>query len=268
MASTQSIRERTDVPDFLYEKKDFYAIMTMNRPERLNALGGTLNAERAEALADFNADPNMRVAIVTGSGRAFSAGGDLKEMAGRAAEGNAPVAAGGGGPSMGYANSPKPVIAAINGLAIGGGLETALDCDIRICSTDAYFGLFEPKRGILAGYGIHHLPRVIGLSAANYILLTGDRVSPEQALKWGIVTEVLPPDQLMPRAVEIAEMIASNAPLSVQGTKAVVQAWRMAKIDDSYRLYDWVGRVVFNSDDANEGPTAFAEKRAPNWKGR
>ena len=255
--------------DVLYDKRENYAIFTLNRPERLNAMGGTLMDEMWEYTDDFNADPNMRVGIVTGAGRAFSAGADLKEMAERNASGQArqqgrPMTMAG----WPYSLSPKPFIAAVNGLAVGGGLETALDCDIRICSTEAYFGLFEPKRGILAGYGIHHLARVIGLSAANYILLTADRVDPQKALEWGIVTEVTEPDRLIPRAVEIAEMISSNAPLSVQGTKAVVQAWRKAKIDDSVRLGEWVSRVVIGSEDAKEGPAAFAEKRAPNWKGR
>ncbi|HRC61680.1 MAG: enoyl-CoA hydratase/isomerase family protein [Dehalococcoidia bacterium] len=253
------------MPDLLYEKKDFYAVFTMNRPERLNALGGTMNAERQAALDDFNSDPKMRVGIVTGAGRAFCAGADLKEMAERNASGVAQNRRIVGSASMGYAASPKPFIAAINGLAIGGGFETSMDCDIRICSTEAYFGLFEPKRGILAGYGMHHLPRIIGLTHAAYILLTADRVSPEQAKEWGIVSEVTEPDRLLPRAVEIAEMIVANAPLSIEGTKAMLQAWRMAKIDDSYRLGAWVSDRVLLSDDAKEGPKAFAEKRAPNW---
>ena len=112
------------------------------------------------------------------------------------------------------------------------------------------------------------MPRVIGHSAAAYALLTADRIEPEQALAWGLVTEVVEPDRLLPRAVEIAEMIAANAPLSVQGTKAVIQGWRLAKMDDSYRLYDWVGKTVLSSQDAVEGPTAFAEKREPVWQGR
>lgn len=255
------------MPDLLYEKKDFYAIFTMNRPERLNALGGTMNAERQAAVDDFNADPRMRVGIVTGAGRAFSAGADLKEMADRNASGAAQVRRIATGPQLGYSASPKPFIAAVNGLAIGGGFETSMDCDIRICSTEAFFGLFEPKRGILAGYGIHHLPRIIGLTHAAYILLTADRVSPEQAKEWGIVSEVVEPDRLLPRAVEIAEMIVSNAPLSVEGSKAMLQAWRMAKIDDSYRLGAWVSDRVLMSDDAKEGPKAFAEKRTPTWVG-
>ncbi|MDE2640489.1 MAG: enoyl-CoA hydratase-related protein [Chloroflexota bacterium] len=257
------------MPDLIYDKRDFYAIFTYNRPERLNAMGGTLTRELAEAMDDFSNDGNMRVGIVTGAGRAFSAGGDLKEMA---EEGQSGDRSDGGARALvdnfPYSQNEKPFIAAVNGLAIGGGCETALDCDIRICSTNAYFGLFEPKRGILAGYAIHHMPRVIGHSAAAYALLTADRIEPEQALAWGLVTEVVEPDRLLPRAVEIAEMIAANAPLSVQGTKAVIQGWRLAKMDDSYRLYDWVGKTVLSSQDAIEGPTAFAEKREPIWQGR
>ena len=257
------------MPDLIYDKHDFYAIFTYNRPERLNALGGQLTRQLAEAIDDFSNDPDMRVGIVTGAGRAFSAGGDLKEMAesaqaGERRDGGARTLA----DTFPYSGNEKPFIAAVNGLAIGGGCETALDCDIRICSTEAFFGLFEPKRGILAGYAIHHMPRVIGHSAAAYALLTADRIEPDQALAWGLVTEVVEPDRLLPRAVEIAEMIAANAPLSVQGTKAVIQSWRLAKMDDSYRLYDWVGKHVLSSQDAVEGPTAFAEKRDPVWQGR
>src|SRR5262245_23605855 len=124
------------MPDLLYEKKDHYAIFTYNRPERLNALGGTLHEDLAEAMEDFNADPAMRVGIVTGAGRAFCAGGDLKEMADGTFTGSIEK-------EFIYSKNSKPFIAAVNGLAVGGGCETALDCDIRICSTEAYFGLFE-----------------------------------------------------------------------------------------------------------------------------
>jgi enoyl-CoA hydratase/carnithine racemase len=258
------------MPDVLYEKHDRYAIFTMNRPERLNALGGNLRNEMREAVDDFNADPAMRVGILTGAGRAFSAGMDLRENADRANRGEAIVAQRVDSvvPRLLFSGSPKPFIAAINGLAVGGGLEQALDCDMRIIASDAYVGLFEVKRGILAGYAIHHLPRMIGAAATNHILLTGDRVSPEQALQWGIVSEVVEPDRLMPRAIELAQMIAANAPLSIQGTKKMIQAWRMAKIDDSYRLGQEVSKPVLESEDIKEGSRAFAEKREPHWQGR
>lgn len=261
------------MPAFEYEKRGNYAIFTMNRPERLNALGREMNEGREAALADFNADPEMRAGILTGTGRAFCAGADLKEMANRdATTGHAFQPDSGHGTmierSIRWSASPKPIIAAINGLCLGGGLETAIDCDIRICSTNAWFALPEPSRGIMAGYGTQNLTRVIGMSPANYVLLTGDRIEPQQAKDWGIVTEVLEPDELMPRATEIAEMIAANAPLAVQGTKAAIRSWRMAGVHEQYRMHNWLGKVVLESEDSVEGPRAFTEKRAPVWKGR
>jgi enoyl-CoA hydratase/carnithine racemase len=258
------------LPELLYEKHDNYAIFTLNRPERLNALGGSLRTEFTRAVADFDADPAMRAGIVTGAGRAFSAGMDLKEAADRAARGEH---VGGGAfdgsvPRSFLQSSPKPFIAAVNGLAVGGGLETALQCDLRICSSEAYFGLFEPRRGILPGPGAHYLPRFIPAAAANYVLLTADRISPQQALTWGIVSEVVEPDRLMPRAVEITQLIASNAPLSVRGLKTMLQTWHNTNISESHKVYQWVAEIVFGSEDAKEGPTAFAEKRDAVWKGR
>ncbi|MCC7364440.1 MAG: enoyl-CoA hydratase/isomerase family protein [Dehalococcoidia bacterium] len=258
------------MPDLLYEKHENYAIFTMNRPERLNALGGTMQAELQEALADLSADQAMRCGIVTGAGRAFSAGADLKEMSARNAEMSPGEARGQTfHPEMvRFSRHPKPFIAAVNGLCLAGGLERALDCDIRICSTEAYFGLFEVKRGIMPGYGIHHLARLIPFGDAMYIMLTADRIEPDHALRIGLVQEITSPEGLMPRAVAIAEMIAQNAPLAVEGTKAVAQEWRQLQIDESYRFGEWVGRVVLNSEDAKEGPLAFAEKRPAVWKAR
>ena len=257
------------MPDLIYEKRDTYAVFTMNRPERLNALGGSMQAELTGALADFTADPAMRAGIVTGAGRAFSAGADLKEMSERNQRA-APGSARGGTLSaagLQFSRNPKPFIAAINGLCLAGGLERALDCDIRICSTEAYFGLFEVKRGIMPGYAIHHLARLVPFGEAMYLMLTADRIEPAAALRWGLVHEVLAPADLLPRAVAIAGMIAENAPLAVEGTKAVAHQWRQLAIDESYRFGEWVGRTVLNSEDAKEGPLAFAEKRNPLWKG-
>jgi enoyl-CoA hydratase/carnithine racemase len=210
------------MPDLIYEKHETYAVFTMNRPERLNALGGTRMTDLRDALADFTADPEMRAGILTGAGRAFSAGADLKEMNQRNVDrGGRPA------PTQGYdlnaampfSRCPKPFIAAVNGLCLAGGLERALDCDIRICSTEAYFGLFEVKRGILPGYAIHHLARLVPFGEAMYLMLTADRIEPADALRMGLVREVLAPAELMPRAVAIAEMIAANAPLAVEGAK-------------------------------------------------
>jgi enoyl-CoA hydratase/carnithine racemase len=256
------------MPDIVYEKHARFAIFTLNRPERLNAQSERLREELHAALADFTADPAMRVGILTGAGRAFSAGIDLKESAERRANETVPAELQSMRSYQEFSDNPKPFIAAINGLCISGGLERAIDCDIRICSTAATFGLFEVKRGIMAGYAIHHLARLMPFGEAMYVLLTGDTISADQALRWGLVHEVLALEALLPRAMEIAELIAANAPLSVQGTKAVAQFWRQHALDESYAFGDTIMTRVMRSEDAREGPRAFAEKRPPVWQGR
>lgn len=260
------------MPDLLYEKREHYAIFTMNRPGQLNALNGNLRNAQKEALADFSADPRMRVGIVTGAGRAFSAGWDLGEALEQISAGRSWVldatAADAASMTNPYASIPKPFIAAINGLAVGGGFESALACDIRIMSSEAYVGLFEAKRGVFPGPGLDLLPRLIGLSGASQLLLTAERVYARQALQWGIVTEVLPPERLMPRAIELARRIAANAPLAVEATKAQIQHWATADLASSLRLREWIADKIRGSEDAKEGPTAFAEKRTPVWTGR
>ncbi len=258
------------MPDLLYEKKDHYAIFTMNRPDRLNALGGAMQLELEEAMEDFTADVEMRVGILTGAGdRAFSAGADLKEMAASSGQQMSPRAGSSVLESVfPFSYHPKPFIAAINGYAIGGGMERAMSCDIRIAADHAQFGLLEIKRGILAGYGIHNLSRLIPYGEAMYILLSGDLISAEEAKRIGFVHSVVQKEQLMNEAVRIAEMIAANAPLSLRGTKAVANYWRHFNIGESTRWVSWVNEVVLSSEDAKEGPGAFAEKRQPVWKGR
>ena len=257
------------MPDLIYEKREHYAIFTMNRPERLNALGGAMQQELAEALEDFTADNEMRAGIVTGTGdRAFSAGADLKEMSARGQTQNPSARVVRLDTGFNFARNPKPFIAAINGFAIGGGMERAMDCDIRIAADHAQFGLMEIKRGILAGYGIHNLVRLIPYGEAMYILLTGELISAEEAKRIGFVHSVVPKEKLMEEAVHIAEIIASNAPLSVRGTKAVASYWRHFALDESYRWVPWVQETVLGSEDAKEGPRAFAEKRQAVWQGR
>ena len=243
----------------------------MDRPDRLNAQGAAMRHELREALDEFAADPEMRVGIVTGAGRAFSAGADLEEMStqsGSLAAQTEEQRIEGYRGNQPFGRNPKPFIAAVNGLAIGAGMERVADCDIRIASTQAYFGLFEVKRGILANYAINNLGRVLPYGEAVYLMLTGDTLSVEDAHRLGFVHQVLEPEELMPRAVEIAEMIGANAPLAVQGTKAVAQFWRRYGLEESLRLTASVGRRVLGSQDASEGPKAFAEKRPPVWQGK
>ena len=212
------------MPDCLYEKRGRVAIITMNRPERLNALGGQLREEFKQALDDFSNDPNLSVAIVTGAGeKAFSAGADLKEMAERQARGE-PAAKMDISLSFPCSSCPKPVIAAINGLAIGGGMERAMDCDVRICADHATFGLAEARRGIVPGYGIHSLPRLVPFGEAMWVLLSGETLTAQEAYRIGFVQKVVPLAELMPTAIKMAETIADNAPLSLQAIKSVGMA--------------------------------------------
>lgn len=260
------------MPDLRYERfpDKNYAIFTMDRPDRLNAQGLAMRQELREALDEFAADPELRVGILTGAGRAFSAGADLKEMSANnrktAALSDEQRIEGYRG-NQPFGRNPKPFIAAVNGLAIGAGMERACDCDIRIASTEAYFGLFEVKRGIMANYAINNLSRLMPYGEAMYLMLSGDTLAAEEAHRIGFVHQVLPPEELMPRAVEIAEMIGANAPLAVQGTKAVSQFWRRYGLEESMEFTARVGNQVLGSEDAAEGPKAFSEKRPPVWQG-
>ena len=274
--------------DLIYEKysEENYAILRLNRPQRLNALGRGLMLEFSDALDDFESDPAMRCGIVTGTGRAFSAGADLKEMAERSAaviEIETAFENGGidtderkrrlkelqsGGSAFRMSSHPKPFIGAINGLCLAGGMELATDCDFRIASKEAYFGLFEVKRGIMAAYAVQHITRLMPYGAVMQMLLTADRMNVEDAHRYGFVNEIHEPEDLMPRAVELAKIIAGNAPVAVQGSKSMAAFWRRHGMQEAEKLNEWVTRAVFGSEDAREGPLAFAEKREPIWKGR
>jgi len=263
-----------------------YAVFTLNRPQRLNAIGGELMPEFLAALETFTNDPKMRVGIVTGSGRAFSAGADMREGADR----DASTAAlrerlGRGeitqddfdrqsrqtGPGVQFdlfSGNKKPFIAAINGLAIGGGMHWAMDCDIRIASEEAYLGLYEPKRGITAGYGSQYLGRMVPFGEAMYILLTSDRLEVNEARRIGLVHEVLAPDALLPRAIEIAKMIVEGAPMAIEATKAVAHFWMKNEAEALSTYSSPITSTVQASEDVVEGRRAFVEKRDPVWKGR
>lgn len=243
-------------------------IVTINRPERLNALHPPGNAELAEIFDDFQANPDLWVAIITGAGdRGFCAGNDLRYQA----EGGDRSAA----PATGFAGLTarwdlnKPVIAAVNGVAMGGGFEIALACDLIIASENARFALPEPKVGLaaLAG-GVHRLPRQIGLKRAMGMMLTARHVPAAEGLELGFVNEVVAPDQLMTRAREWAAMILECSPMSIRATKeAAMLGFEEQGLQAAYeKQYDAV-RAMIKSQDFIEGPLAFSEKRAPEWKG-
>jgi enoyl-CoA hydratase/carnithine racemase len=256
------------MPEFCSVEQDGHlTIVTIERPERMNALHPPANVELGEVFDAFAADANAWVAIITGRGRAFSAGNDLRYQA----EGGkrAPMPRGFGGLTSRF-DLTKPVIAAVNGVAMGGGFEIALACDLIIASDNAVFALPEPRVGLaaLAG-GLHRLPRQIGTKQALGMILTGRRVGAAEGQTLGFVNEVVPPDQLLATARRWAREICECAPLSIRASKDVVyRGLAVASLQEAMaQSYDSV-RTMAGSADFIEGPKAFAEKRPPNWQGR
>lgn len=251
----------------IVEKADHILTVRINRPDRLNALHPPANAELGEVFDDFAADDEMWVAIITGEGRGFSAGNDLRYQA----EGGerVPTPRGFGGLTSRF-DMTKPVIAAVNGVAMGGGFEIALACDLIIASENAKFALPEPKVGLaaLAG-GLNRLPRQIGPKRALGMILTGRHVSPEEGKELGFVNDVVPHDELMNAAMDWAKQICACAPLSIRASKDVVyKSLDSASLQGAMEgKYDSV-KAMISSEDFIEGPKAFAEKRAPNWQGK
>ena len=242
--------------------------VTVDRPEVMNSLHPAANFELAKVFDDFAADPELWVAIITGAGdRAFSAGNDLKFQASGGKMEIPPT--GFGGLTSRY-DMNKPVIAAVNGVAMGGGFEIALACDLIIASDNASFALPEPRVGLaaLAG-GLHRLPRQIPVKQALGMILTGRRVAADEGNALGFVNEVVPQSDLMGTARKWAEMILECSPMSIRASKEAVYAGLdEANLEAAVQgKYDAVHAMI-KSDDFVEGPMAFAQKRKPEWKGR
>ena len=250
------------------EKEGHLTLITINRPESMNALHPPASMEMDKIFNDFESDPEQWVAIVTGAGdRAFSAGNDLKYQA---SGGDMSMPASGFGGLTSRYNMVKPVIAAVNGIAMGGGFEIALACDIIIASDKAIFALPEPRVGLaaLAG-GMHRLPRQIGLKRAMGMMLTARRVPATEGLQLGFVNEVVPHGELMTKTKQWANEILECAPLSIRTTKQVaMQGLNHANIEDAMKADYEQMALMFRSEDVFEGPMAFAQKRKPNWKGK
>ena len=251
----------------IVEKADHVMTVRINRPERLNALHPPGNAELGEIFDEFARDDDLWVAIITGEGRGFSAGNDLRYQA----EGGerVPMPRGFGGLTSRF-DLTKPVIAAVNGVAMGGGFEIALACDLIIASDQSKFALPEPKVGLaaLAG-GLNRLPRQIGPKRALGMILTGRHVSPEEGAQLGFVNEVVPHEELMSAAMSWAKQICECAPLSIRASKDVVyQSVDSASLQDAMEANYESVQAMIKSEDFIEGPKAFSEKRPPRWQGK
>jgi enoyl-CoA hydratase len=254
--------------DFEQERRGAVQILRINRPEARNALNGAVINGIGRGVEEADADPEVRAIVLTGTGdRAFCAGMDLRDFA--SGGGDAGGDAGGLEAFLRFTRhgATKPVIGAANATAVAGGFELLLACDLVVASTEAKFGLPEVKRALFPAGGGVFLGRRMPLPVALELTLTGDTLDAERAMQLGLVNAVVPADRVLDEAVALAERIAANGPLAVQVTKRLVRAAAALPADDVWRMQEEVQPVVFGSEDAREGATAFVEKRAPVWKG-
>ncbi len=258
----------------LVEQRGHILIATINRPEARNAVNAAVHVGLGEALETAEQDPEIRVVILTGAGdQAFCAGADLKALSrGERLEPEDKVQRRWGFAGVVQHPISKPVIAAVNGFALGGGTELALYADLVVASDHAQFGLPEVKRGLFAAAGgafriVQQLPQKLAME----VLLVGEPFSAARALELGFINRVVPLADLMASALELAEKIAANAPLSVQSSKRIARGIHDRRIDSDDAFWEANRReakVVMTSEDAREGPLAFAQKRVPEWKAR
>jgi crotonobetainyl-CoA hydratase len=266
---SSSAPEATE-PAALLERRGPVALITLNRPRAMNAVNADLSIAVGRALAELADDPALRVGVVTGAGRAFCAGADLKELAaGRTVHDP-------DHPERGFAGLvrhfvDKPLIAAVNGFALGGGTEILLACDLAVISEEATLGLPEVTRGLVAAAGgLLRLHRQIPPKVAAEAVLTGRPIDARTAERWGLVNQVVPADRVLGAALGLAGDIAANAPLAVRASKRIMIRSGAAGSDwdaPAWELNEAEFRSVRSSRDAHEGATAFAEKRPPEWRG-
>jgi (E)-benzylidenesuccinyl-CoA hydratase len=256
----------------LFDLTDNVAVITLNRPEVRNAMNRELSGALVEALQRVREDADIRVAVITGAGRTFSAGADLKERAqvGRAVDASAASVIE-PGRAAGFATMviEKPLMAAVDGYCLAAGFELALLCDIRICTPEARFGLPEITRGFFpGGGGPQRLIRAVPQAVAMEMILTGDAIDASTALRVGLVSRVVPEPELLPTARQIAQRIAGHAPLAVKAVKEVTQAALDETLEQSLRFGSTLRWIIGQTEDAHEGPRAFAERRASHYQGR
>ncbi|HMK62362.1 MAG TPA: enoyl-CoA hydratase-related protein [Acidimicrobiales bacterium] len=265
-----------------YELGDDHVVwITIDRPEAMNSLDMDHFAQLRRAWERFDEEDDAWLAIVTGVGRAFCTGADLKTYIPEITKLQKEIVANKVDEVNGYrlddgvkavlrgAKIYKPIVAAVNGACVAGGMEMLGGCDIRVACPEAYFGVMEPKRGLFAGGGTTvRLPRQVPFPAAMEFLLCADKVPAEQALAFGLLNAVVPADQLRDKALEYAYRITANGPFAVRKTKESVLRGLSTNMSEAYKIESAIAGEVFSSEDAKEGPAAFAEKRAPRWTGR
>ena len=256
--------------NILYEKKAQLAYITINRPKVLNALNMATMEELRAAFTAARDDAEVRVVLLTGSGeKAFVAGADINELARHNPVEAKQYTHRGQSVLDLIENLGKPVIACINGFALGGGCEIALACTLRLAGENARLGQPEVKLGIIAGYGgSQRLPRLVGKGPALEMLLTGEMITAQEAHRIGLVNQVVPLTELLPRAEAIAQKIIANAPLAVQYTLEVVNRGMEMPLAEGLFLEATLFGIACATEDKREGTTAFLEKRAPNFKGK
>ncbi len=245
----------------LVEQQQRVLLITLNRPDAMNAINGALAEGLWAAVQRLNEDSGVTAGVLTGAGRGFSAGMDLKAF--------------GKGENVGAIvnftrnGADKPLIAAIEGFALAGGLELALCCDLLVAAKGARLGIPEVKVGLFAaGGGLVRLPSRVGLSKAMEMAITADPITAEEAAELGLVARLAEPGHAVEVAMELAERVARNAPLAVAASKQLIRASQGVTEEEFWALQEPLQRKVFASEDGKEGATAFAEKRPPNWSGR
>ncbi len=260
--------------DILFHSLDNIAIITLNRPEVLNVLRRSMFQQLLDLIDQANRDDSIRVLVISGAGRAFSAGIDLDEVAGlfdgtmtmqqARAELNEMQEL-----TRRMVNLPKPIIAAINGMAIGAGAEMAIASDIRIASQTASFAFAEVQRGLFETNGVmYRLPRLVGLGRAAQVMLTGEKIPAQAALEMGLVSRVVPSEMLMNEALHLAQTLATNAPISMRLIKQVLHSSYDLDLEAIMQLETDGTLECLASQDLQEGVQAFMEKRAPNYTGK
>ena len=254
----------------IYEKKENIGLLTINRPDKLNAISNELISELSQLLGEIENDEELRVLIITGAGdKAFVAGADIKELVDRDAKIGRRVSRERQEIFSRIENLQIPVIGAVNGYALGGGLEIALACSIRVCSEKAQFGAPEVKLGIIPGDGgTQRLPRLVGLGRAMEMILTGDFIDAQEAYRIGLVNKIFPHEELMDGAMGLAQRIVSRPPLAVRYAKEAVNRSQGGDAVSGFALESYLHALACTTEDKKEGVSAFLEKRKGEFKGK